>query len=60
MVADFARAPARKSRARLVSRFTNDITVVGEAIVRGGQAMIRDTLTVVGAVGLDALVSIGC
>lgn len=51
MVADFARHQ-KEEPGKLVSRFTNDITVVSEAIVRGGQAMIRDTLTVIGAIGL--------
>ncbi|MDZ4691867.1 ABC transporter ATP-binding protein [Terricaulis sp.] len=47
--ADFARI-TREDGGRLVSRFTNDITVVGEGLVRGGQAAIRDTLTLIGAV----------
>jgi subfamily B ATP-binding cassette protein MsbA len=34
-----------------VSRFTNDINVVSEALVRGGQTAVRDTLTLVGAIG---------
>ncbi len=48
MVVDFARY-AREEPGKLVSRFTNDITVVSEALVRGAQAMIRDTLTLIGA-----------
>lgn len=48
MDVDFARY-AREEPGRLVSRFTNDITVVSEAIVRGGQSLIRDTLTLIGA-----------
>ncbi len=47
--ADFARV-TREDGGRLVSRFTNDITVIGESLVRGGQAAIRDTLTLIGAV----------
>jgi len=49
MDVDFARH-AREEPGRLVSRFTNDINVVSEALVRGGQSIIRDTLTLVGAV----------
>jgi ATP-binding cassette, subfamily B, bacterial MsbA len=49
MTVDFARH-AREEPGRLVSRFTNDITVVSEALVRGAQASIRDTLTLLGAV----------
>ncbi|MBY0565323.1 MAG: ABC transporter ATP-binding protein/permease [Hyphomonadaceae bacterium] len=48
MAVDFARF-SREEPGRLVSRFTNDINVVSEAIVRGAQASIRDTLTVIGA-----------
>ncbi len=46
--ADYARH-AREPPGALVTRFTNDINLVSEAIVRGGQAMIRDTLTLAGA-----------
>jgi len=49
MDVDFARH-AREEPGKLVSRFTNDITVVSEALVRGAQASIRDTLTLVGAI----------
>jgi len=49
MRVDFARF-AREAPGRLVSRFTNDITVVAEGLVRGGQAVIRDVLTLIGAV----------
>ncbi|PZO55952.1 MAG: ABC transporter permease [Alphaproteobacteria bacterium] len=41
---------AREEPGRLVSRFTNDINIVSEALVRGGQSIIRDTLTLIGAV----------
>ena len=47
--ADFARV-TREDGGRLVSRFTNDITVIGEGLVRGGQVAIRDTLTLIGAI----------
>jgi subfamily B ATP-binding cassette protein MsbA len=49
MVVDFARY-AREEPGKLVSRFTNDINVVSEALVRGAQAMIRDTVTLAGAI----------
>jgi subfamily B ATP-binding cassette protein MsbA len=49
LAVDFARH-AREEPGRLVSRFTNDINVVSEALVRGGQSIIRDTLTLFGAV----------
>ncbi|HVY84271.1 MAG TPA: ABC transporter ATP-binding protein [Caulobacterales bacterium] len=49
MTADFARL-TREAPGNLVSRFTNDINVVSEALVRGGQATIRDTLTLAGAI----------
>ncbi len=49
MDADFARS-SREAPGQLVSRFTNDINVVSEALVRGAQAIIRDTLTLVGAI----------
>jgi ATP-binding cassette, subfamily B, bacterial MsbA len=49
MAVDFARH-AREAPGALVSRFTNDINVVSETLVRGGQAMIRDTLTLAGAI----------
>jgi subfamily B ATP-binding cassette protein MsbA len=51
MAADFARH-AREEPGKLVSRFTNDINVVSEGLVRGGQALIRDALTLMGAIGL--------
>lgn len=47
---DFARF-AREEPGKLVSRFTNDINIVSEALVRGGQTAVRDTLTLVGALG---------
>ena len=48
--ADYARY-AREEPGKLVSRFTNDVNVVSEALVRGGQTAVRDTLTLVGALG---------
>ncbi|MGD9966493.1 MAG: ABC transporter ATP-binding protein [Hyphomonadaceae bacterium] len=49
MSVDFARF-AREDVGRLVSRFTNDIVIVGYALVRAAQTSIRDTLTLLGAV----------
>ncbi|MEQ1491050.1 MAG: ABC transporter ATP-binding protein [Terricaulis sp.] len=51
MSVDFARF-AREDVGRLVSRFTNDITIVGYALVRAAQTSIRDSLTLVGSIGL--------
>jgi subfamily B ATP-binding cassette protein MsbA len=48
MGADYARF-LREDTGRLVSRFTNDINVVSEGLVRGVQAVLRDSLTVLGA-----------
>jgi subfamily B ATP-binding cassette protein MsbA len=47
--ADFARMQ-REDSGRFISRFTNDINVIAEGLVRGAQAMLRDALTVVGAI----------
>lgn len=49
MSVDFARH-ASEEPGRLVSRFTNDINVVADALVRGAQASVRDTLTLIGAI----------
>jgi subfamily B ATP-binding cassette protein MsbA len=49
MTVDYARF-AREDVGRLVSRFTNDIIIVGYALVRAAQTSIRDTLTLAGAV----------
>jgi subfamily B ATP-binding cassette protein MsbA len=49
MDVDFARY-SRETPGQLVSRFTNDINVVAEGLVRGGQAVIRDALTLIGAI----------
>ncbi|MEQ1820233.1 MAG: ABC transporter ATP-binding protein [Terricaulis sp.] len=51
MSVDFARF-AREDVGRLVSRFTNDITIVGYALVRAAQTSIRDSLTLIGSVGM--------
>ena len=48
MRVDFARF-SREPAGALISRFTNDINVISEGLVRGGQTAIRDTLTLVGA-----------
>lgn len=48
MSVDFARFQ-REDVGRLVSRFTNDITIVGYALVRAAQTSIRDSLTLIGA-----------
>jgi subfamily B ATP-binding cassette protein MsbA len=50
MRVDFARF-GREAPGRLISRFTNDINVISEGLVRGGQTAIRDSLTLIGAVG---------
>ena len=50
LIADYVRH-SREGPGRLVSRFTNDINIVSEALVRGGQTAVRDTLTLVGAIG---------
>jgi subfamily B ATP-binding cassette protein MsbA len=47
--ADFARF-GREDSGKLVSRFTNDVGVIGEGLVRGAQIAIRDTLTLIGAI----------
>ncbi|MGE3930303.1 MAG: ABC transporter ATP-binding protein, partial [Hyphomonadaceae bacterium] len=61
MGADFARF-AQEDGGKLVSRFTNDVTIVGEGLVRGAQTAIRDTLTLVGAIAsmlwLDPVLSV--
>lgn len=60
MSVDFARF-AREDVGRLVSRFTNDINIVGYALVRAAQTSIRDSLTLVGSIGmmfyLDAILA---
>ncbi len=49
MSVDFVRF-GREESGKLVSRFTNDITIVGDGLVRGAQTAIRDTLTLAGAI----------
>ncbi|MBK6703538.1 MAG: hypothetical protein IPG56_07095 [Caulobacteraceae bacterium] len=51
MSVDFARF-AREDVGRLVSRFTNDITIVGYALVRAAQTSLRDSLTVIGSIAM--------
>jgi subfamily B ATP-binding cassette protein MsbA len=48
--ADFARL-TREPAGTLVSRFTSDIVVIAESLMRGAQALMRDTLSVIGALG---------
>lgn len=48
--ADFARLTSEPVGA-LVSRFTNDITLLRETLVRLFNNLMRDTLTIVGAIG---------
>lgn len=48
--ADFARLQAEPV-GNLVSRFTNDITLLRETLVRLANNLVRDTLTVLGAIG---------
>ena len=58
--ADFARL-GREDSGKLVSRFTNDVAVIGEGLVRGAQTAIRDSLTLIGAIAsmlwLDAVLA---
>lgn len=51
MSVDFARF-AREDVGRLVSRFTNDITIVGYALVRAAQTSLRDSLTLIGSIAM--------
>ncbi|MBI1187143.1 MAG: ATP-binding cassette domain-containing protein [Alphaproteobacteria bacterium] len=46
--ADYARF-GREETGRLVSRFTNDINVIAEGLIRAVQVFIRDSLTILGA-----------
>jgi len=47
--ADFTRLQKEES-GRFISRFTNDLNVIAEGLVRGMQAVLRDALTLVGSV----------
>ncbi|MGE3142753.1 MAG: ABC transporter ATP-binding protein [Hyphomonadaceae bacterium] len=47
--ADFARL-TREDTGRHVSRFTNDINIISDGIVRAMQAVLRDALTLLGAI----------
>ncbi len=51
MSVDFARFQ-REDVGRLVSRFTNDITIVGYALVRAAQTSLRDSLTLIGSIAM--------
>ena len=61
MRVDFVRF-GHEEGGRLVSRFTNDINVVGDGLVRGAQTAVRDTLTLAGAIAsmlwLDAILTL--
>ena len=46
--ADYARL-IREPVGALVSRFTNDITLLREVLVRSANNLLRDTLTIIGA-----------
>lgn len=46
--ADYARV-TREPTGQLVSRFTSDINVIAESLIRGAQAVMRDTVSVIGA-----------
>jgi subfamily B ATP-binding cassette protein MsbA len=49
--ADFARF-ALESSGQLVSRLTNDINVIAEGVIRTLQTVLKDVLTLIGAVAL--------
>lgn len=40
----------REETGRLVSRFTNDINVIAEGLMRSAQVFVRDSLTITGAI----------
>ena len=46
--ADFARS-AREASGQMISRLTNDINVIAEGLIRSVQVVMRDALTLVGA-----------
>jgi subfamily B ATP-binding cassette protein MsbA len=46
--ADFARS-ARESSGQMISRLTNDINVIAEGLIRSFQVLMRDSLTLIGA-----------
>jgi ATP-binding cassette, subfamily B, bacterial MsbA len=46
--ADFARS-ARENTGQMISRLTNDINVIAEGLIRATQVVMRDALTVIGA-----------
>jgi len=46
--ADFARS-SRESSGQMISRLTNDINVVAEGLIRSVQVVMRDALTLIGA-----------
>ncbi len=46
--ADFARS-ARENSGQMISRLTNDINVIAEGLIRSVQVVMRDALTLIGA-----------
>ncbi len=46
--ADFARS-ARETSGQMISRLTNDINVIAEGLIRSVQVVMRDALTMIGA-----------
>jgi subfamily B ATP-binding cassette protein MsbA len=49
--ADFARY-SRENSGQMVSRLTNDVNVVADGIVRSNQVVMRDLLTLIGALAM--------
>jgi subfamily B ATP-binding cassette protein MsbA len=49
--ADFARY-GRENSGQMVSRLTNDVNVVADGLVRSNQVMMRDLLTLIGALAV--------
>ncbi len=51
ITADFARV-SREPVGSIISRFTNDITMLREGLIRAANNLMRDTLTVAGCLGV--------
>ncbi|MFW6412966.1 MAG: ABC transporter ATP-binding protein, partial [Oceanicaulis sp.] len=51
ITADFARI-SREPVGAIISRFTNDITMLREGLIRAANNLMRDTLTVAGCLGV--------
>jgi subfamily B ATP-binding cassette protein MsbA len=51
ITADFARL-SREPVGSIISRFTNDITMLREGLIRAANNLMRDTLTVAGCIGV--------